>query len=105
MPSELLALLGEADDDLDEAAARHTDNKLRTALPRAALSLRLRETFRQARLSIEEQGVNILYLALGMLRWYESESSGTERRAPLILIPGSARQVRRAGASSVRVGA
>ena len=52
MPSELLALLGEADDDLDEAAARHTDNKLRTALPRAALSLRLRETFRQARLSI-----------------------------------------------------
>ena len=47
-------MLGEADDDLDEAAARHTDNKLRTALPRAALSLRLRETFRQARLSIEE---------------------------------------------------
>ena len=45
-------MLGEADDDLDEAAARHTDNKLRTALPRAALSLRLRETFRQARLSI-----------------------------------------------------
>ena len=26
-----------------------------------------------------------------MLRWYESESSSTERRAPLILIPGSAR--------------
>ena len=87
IPSELLAMLGEPDDGLDEAAARHTDNKLQTALPRAALSLRLRETFRQARLSIEEQGVNILYLALGMLRWYESESSGTERRAPLILIP------------------
>ena len=66
---------------------RHTDNKLQTALARASLNLRLRETFRQARLSIEEQGVNILYLALGMLRWYESESSSTERRAPLILIP------------------
>ena len=87
VPSELLAMLGEADADLDEAAARHTDNKLQTALPRAALNLRLRETFRQARLSIEEQGVNILYLALGMLTWYESESSGIERRAPLILIP------------------
>ncbi len=87
IPSELLAMLGEPDDDPDEAAARHTDNKLQTALARAALNLRLRETFRQARLSIEEQGVNILYLALGMLRWYESESSSTERRAPLILIP------------------
>ncbi len=87
IPSELLAMLGEPDDDPAEAAARHTDNKLQTALPHAALNLRLRETFRQARLSIEEQGVNILYLALGMLRWYESESSSTERRAPLILIP------------------
>ena len=87
IPAELLAILGEADDEPDEAAARHTDNKLQTALPRAALNLRLRETFRQARLSIEEQGVNILYLALGMLRWYESESSRIERRAPLILIP------------------
>ena len=87
VPAELLAMLGEPDDDPDEAAVRHTDNKLQTALARAALNLRLRETFRQARLSIEEQGVNILYLALGMLRWYESESSSTERRAPLILIP------------------
>ncbi len=87
VPSELLAMLGEPDDDPDGAAARHTDNKLQTALARAALNLRLRETFRQARLSIEEQGVNILYLALGILRWYESESSGTARRAPLILIP------------------
>ena len=87
IPSELLAMLDEPDDGLDEAAARHTDNKLQTALPRAALNLRPRETFRHARLSIEEQGVNILYLALGMLRWYESESSSTERRAPLILIP------------------
>ena len=87
IPSELLAMLGEPDADVDETAARHTDNKLQTALPRAALNLRLRETFRQARLSIEEQGVNILYLALGMLTWYESESSSMERRAPLILIP------------------
>ena len=87
IPAELLAMLGEPDEDPDEAAERHTDNKLETALPRAALNLRLRATFRQARLAIEEQGVNILYLALGMLRWYESESSAAERRAPLILIP------------------
>ena len=87
IPPELLALLAEPADDPDETAAHHTDNKLQTALTLASLNLRLRETFRQARLSIEEQGVNILYLALGMLKWYESDSSTTERRAPLVLIP------------------
>ena len=87
VPAELLALLAEPAEETGEAAARHTDNKLQTALTTAALNLRLRETFRQARLSIEEQGVNILYLALGSLRWYESDTSETERRAPLVLIP------------------
>ncbi len=41
IPSELLAMLGEPDDDPDDAAARHTDNKLQTALARASLNLRL----------------------------------------------------------------
>ncbi len=87
VPAELLALLAKPAEDPNTTAARHTDNKLQTALTLTQLNLRLRETFRQARLSIEEQGVNILYLALGMLRWYESDSSSTVRRAPLILIP------------------
>ncbi len=81
VPSELLALLAEPVEDPDGTAARHTDNKLQTALTLASLNLRLRASFRQARLSIEEQGVNILYLALGMLRWYESETSTVERRS------------------------
>ena len=87
IPPELLAILAEPAEDPNGMAARHTDNRLQTALTLAALNLRLRETFRQARLSIEEQGVNILYLALGMLRWYESDGSTTERRAPLVLVP------------------
>ena len=40
-----------------------------------------------AREYIEEQGVNVLYLALGMLNWMDRSSPGTVRRAPLILIP------------------
>ena len=40
-----------------------------------------------ARTSLEEQGVNILYITLGMLQWYESDSSEEARIAPLILIP------------------
>ena len=56
IPSELLTLLGEPEVDSDGPADRHVDNKLQTLLERATLNRRLRETFRQARSSIEEQG-------------------------------------------------
>ena len=36
---------------------------------------------------MEEQGVNTLYLVLGMLSWREEENSSTFCQAPLILIP------------------
>ena len=40
---------------------------------------------KNARESIEEQGINTLYLAFGMLKWIEEKN--TERSAPLILVP------------------
>ncbi|MGH6796354.1 MAG: DUF4011 domain-containing protein, partial [Methylocella sp.] len=44
---------------------------------------------REAKAAEEERSVNILFLALGFLRWYEDEESGTPREAPLILLPVS----------------
>ena len=35
----------------------------------------------------DEQGVNVLFLALGFLRWFEDASSDIVREAPLILVP------------------
>jgi very-short-patch-repair endonuclease len=64
-----------------------TDNKLQTAETLAKLESRLLNTYYTARTSLEEQGVNILYLALGMLTWYEAESSEEARQAPLVLVP------------------
>ncbi len=87
VPSELLSLLGEPEVDSEEPAGRHVDNKLQTSLDRTTLNRHLLATFRHARTSIEEQGVNTLYLALGLLRWYESDNSELERSAPLILVP------------------
>ena len=86
-PFELLTLLAEPEIDSDEPADRHLDNKLQTSQQKPTLTRRLTQTYRHARLSIQEQGVNTLYLALGLLRWYESDSSEQERAAPLILIP------------------
>ena len=51
------------------------------------LEKKLLKTYRQANAFIQEQGVNALFLVIGMLEWYESSSSNTSRFAPLILIP------------------
>ncbi|SNC77177.1 AAA domain-containing protein [Hymenobacter gelipurpurascens] len=70
-----------------ERQALLTNNKLQTAESLAKLESRLLNTYYTARTSLEEQGVNILYLALGMLTWYEDSSSEEARRAPLVLVP------------------
>ncbi|MDE0081455.1 MAG: DUF3320 domain-containing protein [Gammaproteobacteria bacterium] len=87
IPSELLRLLATPESGSGPPADHQVDNRLQTEEDTAGLARRLRETFRQARSSIEEQGVNTLYLALGFLRWRESEESGLDRAAPLILVP------------------
>ena len=75
------------DDSRDALAERHTDTRLQTPYSKARLERRLLNTFHAARSSIEEQGVNTLYLAIGMLEWYESPSSDIRRKAPLLLVP------------------
>ncbi|MGA7383133.1 MAG: DUF4011 domain-containing protein, partial [Methylocella sp.] len=62
-------------------------NGLQTSLPAGLLHKRLHDMHRDAKAAEEERGVNILFLALGFLRWYEDEDSGVPRAAPLILLP------------------
>ena len=64
-----------------------TDTRLQTNELQTGLHTRLLNTYYAARMSIEEQGVNILYLTLGMLHWYEEDNSRELRQAPLLLIP------------------
>ena len=71
----------------DGSAARHVDSKLQTTLAPENLQRRLLSLYRDARTIEEEQGVNILYLALGRLKWFEAEKADTPRYAPLILVP------------------
>ncbi len=72
---------------LPQVAVNQADNRLQTAEPPASLDRRLLNTFRDANTSIEETGVNTLFLALGMLRWYEADASTQPRYAPLALVP------------------
>jgi very-short-patch-repair endonuclease len=68
-------------------ARRHQDLRLQTALSPEGLQRRLLDLYTNARTMIEEQGVNVLYLAFGHLKWFEAGHSDTPRYAPLILIP------------------
>jgi len=79
----------EEDEELDESgvAVRHADDKLQTHLKSESLQKKLLRLYYDAKTAEEEQGVNILYLAAGFLKWYESPASDRERFAPLILIP------------------
>lgn len=47
----------------------------------------LKNIYRTARNSIEETGANSLFLAIGTLRWFETEQSQVPRYAPLLLLP------------------
>src|SRR6185369_16950094 len=69
---------------LDE---RHADGWLQTSSSPEALDRSLRRLEEQARLSIEEQGVSTLFLALGMLTYTEPEAPGKVFRAPIVLLP------------------
>lgn len=68
-------------------AHRHSDTKLQTRLTSEGLQKRLLTLYYDAKTLEEEQGVNILFLAMGMLKWFEDKNSDIERFAPLILIP------------------
>lgn len=74
-------------DDAGHSAARHVDLRLQTAESPGRLQSRLLATYYAARTSIEEQGVNTLFLALGMLHWYDAKDPKTVRKAPLLLVP------------------
>lgn len=61
--------------------------RFRTQLAPDALERRLLRFFREARVIEEEQGVNILFLVFGFLKWFEDTRSEQVSWAPLILLP------------------
>lgn len=76
-------------DEVDERgiALRHTDTKLQTKLKSEHLQKRLLEIYYESRTMLEEQGVNVLYLAMGQLRLQDRAGSEEFRHAPLVLLP------------------
>ena len=61
--------------------------RLRSALSEAELANALKNLYRAARSDMEENGANTLYMALGLLKWFETDRSTQPRYAPLLLLP------------------
>ncbi|MDJ1493671.1 DUF3320 domain-containing protein [Cytophagaceae bacterium DM2B3-1] len=89
--NELLVELPLPEDDPVDAttglAKRHVDTKLQTRLSPEVLQRKLFDFFNESQTLIQEQGVNILYLAIGFVKWVDKSYGSTERFAPLLLIP------------------
>lgn len=79
------------DPELDASGnpKRHVDRYLQTPHHSEKLQKRLLGLYYDARTYEEEQGVNILFLAMGFLKWFEDDTSDKPRWAPLMLIPVS----------------
>ena len=64
-----------------------TQNRLHSYLSESELDKVLTHLFRSSRTAMEENGANTLYIALGLLKWYETPSSERPRYAPILLLP------------------
>ena len=65
------------------------DKKLATDLTPKELQKRLYYINNQAKTMLQEQGYNILYLAIGFLEWKDKSKPRQVNKAPLVLIPVS----------------
>ena len=86
-PEARVDLTGEIVSSQPGVKRRSSQNSLQTPYSSTELARRMRRTHSRARTALEETGVNVLFMALGALEWYESDSSKLARRAPLVLVP------------------
>lgn len=63
------------------------NHKLSTYLSAKELKPVLTNLYRGARVALEENGANSLFIAIGMLKWYVTEKSDQPRYAPILLLP------------------
>lgn len=64
-----------------------THRTLHTYQTEAETRYTLKNIYRAARNAIEETGANALYLAIGTLRWFETDISEKAHYAPILMLP------------------
>ena len=80
---EMLSNLGTFEDYINLESKHH---RLHSLYNEKELNSSLTKIYRSAKTSMEENGASTLYLALGLLRWFEGKSDAP-RYAPVVMIP------------------
>jgi very-short-patch-repair endonuclease len=65
------------------------DYSVSSAADVVELQRKLQRLWKNARVSLEELGVNTMHLALGMLEWREAEYAQSYEHSPLVLVPAT----------------
>ncbi|MEM6506322.1 MAG: DUF4011 domain-containing protein, partial [Planctomycetota bacterium] len=97
-------VLPKLDDSEDFLAEELKDHRLRAQATDAESNKRLLNLYRTAKSSIEETGANILYLAMGQLKWYEHDTADQPRYAPLVMLPITLTRTSTGGGYAYRIG-
>ncbi len=87
MTQKIFAIENEKDLVTNIAENEFKNNRIRTFLNEADLDTALKSLYRSAKVSMEENGSNTLFLALGLLRWYESDLSEKATLCPFGAYP------------------
>ena len=87
MSAGIYQALNVADPVIELVKSELKQKRLRSYLGEEALQRTLTHLYRSSRLSLEENGANTLYLAVGLLRWFETPASTRPRFAPILLLP------------------
>jgi Protein of unknown function (DUF4011) len=72
--------------DLNETVPKLRNNTLASSLSEARLTRALYNLRARARSAAEEQGVNVLFVAFGLLHWIDPETKD-EVQSPVVLVP------------------
>ncbi|MBX2850182.1 MAG: DUF3320 domain-containing protein [Phycisphaeraceae bacterium] len=96
-------VLPKLDDNEQFLQEELNDRRLHARATDAESKKRLLNLYRTAKSSIEETGANILYLALGLLKWYEHDAADRPRYAPLLLLPITLHRESTGGGYSYRI--
>jgi hypothetical protein len=75
------------DSQVSSTTSSRSQIRLQTTLTEDQLDNRLLFLAREAESALQEQGCNVLYLALGLLDWVDPQSEGDASCAPLVLVP------------------
>ncbi len=76
-----------SDSVTDLIRSEFKSKRLRSVLTENELLKNITALYRASKLSLEENGANTLYIALGLMRWYETDRSPKPRYAPIVLLP------------------